>query len=355
MGIVRSANGTYTEYIEALGDETIYFDGIVSFTGSIDNVSVKEVQGFTSPDGTNNAYKLVEDTNNGQHQIFPTSSTGTNAVRTISFFVKMDGVSKIGIRNNDGKYITYDIVNNTTLDKTITNDFVSSDFNNGWKKLSITWYSTTVLTGARIFLLNDAYTSGNPLTYSYIGDGTSGIYLFGAQAEEGSYSTSLINTQGSAVTKLADECNNGANDQVINSTEGVLYAEISGDDEGFGRSISISDSSINNSVEILYSGSNSLGFRIRANNVVEYSQFFSLMDITQFVKVAISYKSGDIKCFVNGSERNASTETFSFTSPLLELAFDRGNNSSKFYGNVKDLKVYNTALTDQELQALTQV
>ena len=47
VGTIRSANGTYTEYIIALGDETIYFDGIVSFIGSIDNVSVKEVRATT--------------------------------------------------------------------------------------------------------------------------------------------------------------------------------------------------------------------------------------------------------------------------------------------------------------------
>ena len=47
VGTIRSANGTYTEYIVALGDETIYFDGIVSFTGSIDNVSVKLVRATT--------------------------------------------------------------------------------------------------------------------------------------------------------------------------------------------------------------------------------------------------------------------------------------------------------------------
>ena len=69
VGTIRSANGTYTEYIEALGDEQLIFDGILAFTGSIDNVSVKEVQGFTSPDGTTNAYKLVEGTNNGEHII----------------------------------------------------------------------------------------------------------------------------------------------------------------------------------------------------------------------------------------------------------------------------------------------
>ena len=43
VGLVRSADGTYTEYITALGDDEVYFDGISAFTGSIDNVSVREV------------------------------------------------------------------------------------------------------------------------------------------------------------------------------------------------------------------------------------------------------------------------------------------------------------------------
>jgi len=51
-GITRSANGTYTERILSVGT-IVQFDGRTSFTGSIDNVSVKEVAQF-SPDESNN-------------------------------------------------------------------------------------------------------------------------------------------------------------------------------------------------------------------------------------------------------------------------------------------------------------
>jgi hypothetical protein len=40
---------------------------------------------------------------------------------------------------------------------------------------------------------------------------------------------------------------------------------------------------------------------------------------------------------------------------LDTLSFDRGDGDAPFEGNVKDVRVYNTALTDQELAALTQV
>ena len=52
-GITRSANGTYTERILSVGT-IVQFDGRTSFTGSIDNVSVKEVGQFSLDETTNN-------------------------------------------------------------------------------------------------------------------------------------------------------------------------------------------------------------------------------------------------------------------------------------------------------------
>jgi hypothetical protein len=65
--------------------------------------------------------------------------------------------------------------------------------------------------------------------YSYSGDGTSGVYIFGAQLEEGSYPTSYIQSEaGGTVSRVADAVT-GAGDATLFSSvnsSGVLYAEI---------------------------------------------------------------------------------------------------------------------------------
>ena len=77
-------------------------------------------------------------------------------------------------------------------------------------------------------------------------------------------------------------------------------------------------------------------------------------DITEFNKIAISYKSNEGKVFVNGSQIGV-TDT-SVVTPIglskLDFRFSIGFN---FEGNVKNVKIYNTRLSNAELQALTQV
>ena len=185
----------------------------------------------------------------------------------------------------------------------------------------------------------------------------SDIEVYGVQIEAGSYATSYIPTQGSAVTRLADSCNNGGNEQVINSTEGVLYAEISAlADDGTGRNLGISDGTTSNRILILYSNnSNQLRFYL-AGSGGSITVNHTLTEVTEFIKVAIKYKTQDFSFYVNGVEVNTNSSNITF-SGLDDLSFNNpfGGGTSNFYGNVKDVRVYNTALTDQELAALTQV
>jgi hypothetical protein len=192
---------------------------------------------------------------------------------------------------------------------------------------------------------------------TYSGATARDIELFGAQREAGSYPTSYIPTQGATATRVAEVCNSAGNDQVINSTEGVLYAEISAlaNDLSF-RLITLSDGTTNNRISFGYrSTSNAIYCEIRNANVTQAFLLGTLEDIKNLSKVAIKYKENDFALWINGIE--AATDNSGITPlNLSRLNFDSGQqNGSFFYGNVKDVKLYNTALTDAELQALTTI
>ena len=74
------------------------------------------------------------------------------------------------------------------------------------------------------------------------------VSIWGAQMEAGSYATSYIPTQGgSAVTRLADSCNQTPPDGVIGQTEGVVYVEANVNDIDLGNNrISLSDGGTSN-------------------------------------------------------------------------------------------------------------
>ena len=97
------------------------------------------------------------------------------------------------------------------------------DFGNGWYRCSFT--KDVVQSGGYNFA---RVAMGTSLTsFYYTGDGQAVYICLGAQLRaKFLYATSYIPTSGSTVTRNQDLCTNGGSLASINSTEGVLYAEI---------------------------------------------------------------------------------------------------------------------------------
>ena len=152
------------------------------------------------------------------------------------------------------------LVNCTQVGSTIK---IASDIN-GYDRFSAT------------FNVTDGSLSGIIRMYfgPIVGIGNSSVAYWGHQLEEGSYATSYIPTSGSAVTRVADVCNNAGNDQVINSTEGVLYAEISAlADDSTDRRITISDDTTNNRICIGFdNASNKIKYFLISSNTVQANE-----------------------------------------------------------------------------------
>jgi len=309
-----------------------------------------------SPSGALDASKFIEGSGSSIKRIINLSQSivsGNNY--TFSIFAKKGERDFITLTNSTGAIdvtTTFDLTNGTVTSGSGSIESLT----NGWFRCSRSFTAAATVTSnyiAQAFINNG---SG----ISYTGDGTSGIYIYGAQIEQGSYATSYIPTQGSAVTVVKDACNNAGNDQVFNSAEGVLYAEIKGfisqDTTDPNRYITITNGTSNERVALLLGGNtNQLRAIIYSSTQsINLSFTTSLTDVKQYNKLALKYKSGDYAFFLNGTKINSSTITNAFSANTLnDLSFDVGGGTQQFIGNVKDLQVYNTALTDAELIALT--
>ena len=346
-GAFQSTIGTHTEYLTATSNTAIQIQASSSFIGSIDNVSVKEVQGFSSPSGDTNAFKLVEDSANSQHYLQRNFTSTNGSSYTYKIYVKMNGRRNISLRENGstGYYVSFDLLNGVILEQSNATGTIK-ELTNGWFEITHTSVAGNSFNVA-YYLLSDSYTSGNPQTSPYQGDGVSGFYIYGAQLEQGSYATSLINTQGSAVTRVQDVCNNGGNDQVINSTEGVLYAEMRGlGSDLTAKSVLINDLSSVNEVGFYYYG-NRIDAYVKVGGANEFFVIKSIADATITSKIALLYKENDFALWVNGVKEAVSTSGL-VPIGLKSLNFTQGLSTNQ-------VKLYNTALTDAELAALTTI
>jgi hypothetical protein len=297
-----------------------------------------------SPDGTQNASILSGDGVNG-NSIYDSISLSVQSY-TFSVFAKQKNVSVISLKGFSGGAAGTSKFNlsNGTIDTASGGQFSDEKIENygdGWYRCSVKVTATS--SGSKLFGFAGENSDSGEL-----------FSLYGAQIEEGSYATSYIPTQGSAVTRSAETCSGAGNSTVFNDSEGVLYAEISGFVNGSGgdRTISISDGSTQNALQLLlHNTANRINFRLRSGGSLDVNISDFTFEQNEINKIACKYKSGDYALWINGEEKATSTSS-SLPSGLSELAFDDGAFND-FYGNVKDIKVYNTALTDAELIALT--
>ena len=297
-----------------LREQSDTFVGDTKIRGTINNDATE-----MSPSGLLGVEYLTATAANG---LVLDASTATTGDGTFSVYLKRKtGVGDIRMSINGG-------VSNTTMAVDDT-----------WKRFSL---STTTGLGQ---LVISCLTSGDE------------VYIWGWQEEALSYPTSMIPTDGSTVTRNQDACTNGATGTgLINSTEGVLYAEIAAlANDGSFRIISINGGSSSNSVKFLYSAvDNSIRGIVRSSSSTIFDFNHILSDVTDFIKVALSYKLNNFKMYVNGIE--VATDTSGNTPiGLNQLAFTNDDGNLPFYGKTKAVAVWKEALSDQELTELTTI
>jgi hypothetical protein len=314
---------------------------------------------ITDPAGGQNSFKLVPDSGTGGNRSLGRNFTGLSGLHTQTVFAKKGEYNYIILRTRNAPQtgVMFDLENgtfNVNLTSAAFDSAKIEDYGNGWFRCSMTLDPSQMTVSGQIFTSFSVGITGSE-TNNFDGDGTSGIYIFGAQFEELSFPTSYIPTSESTVTRSQDKANNSGSSDLISSTEGVLYGEIAAlADDQTRRDISISDGSNENTIRFHYQNavSNTIRFQIRAANTITASSSFSVTDIKDFHKVAISYKLNDVKFFIDGVK--VGTDAFAaMPTGLNQLSFYQGAASQNFFGKVKCVAVFKEALTDAELTCLT--
>ena len=290
-----------------------------------------------SPDGTLNA-DLLTGVSGGFGVVRFSTWSATNNVA--SCFAKKASSSTFIIKNASGGVggVTFDLDNGI-----ITS--VSTGFEGEIENYGNGWYRCVAID-----------RDGRSGTFSLGVNGASqSIYMWGSQLEQ-TYKTSYIPTTNSSVTRVAETANGAGDANTFNDSEGVLFAEISAlANDGTNRRISISDGSTSDRIVLGYTASsNQLIVLVSSNSVSGVASIVNIDNSLQFNKIALKYKLNDFALWINGIE--VLTDN-SLNSPigLNDLSFEGSEDLYDFYGNIKQIQYFNTALTDAELQALTQV
>ena len=253
---------------------------------------------------------------------------------------------------NSSRYQSYDLVNGVLINGSGGIESSIENVGNGWYRCTYT--DVSILSASGRIVIGVSNNSGR-LGGSGLISGDN-IYLWGAQLEVGSFSTSYIPTTTTQVTRLQDAATGAGSSDLINSTEGVLYAETSALTYPTTPNnwMTITDGTAANSVGILFEGNSVVG-RIEVGGVTQ--AFISVnIDYSNFIKVAFKYKENNFSFWVNGVKIGADASGVTFPlNTLNSLQFTYGAGSNKWTGKTKCLAVFKEALTDAELTCLTTI
>lgn len=173
-----------------------------------------------APDGTSTADKLVEDTANSLHNVQGGPTVISGVAYTGSVYLKAAERTSVTVRTGGGGLPDSGAIINLSSG-VISSQFGSptsvsiSSAGNGWYQVSIVNTSASSASG-RIYVALNASTPASPNGQTYTGDGTSGIYIWGAQLEVGSTAT--------AYQKITD----GIQDYYTAQAQPVLFQDSAG-------------------------------------------------------------------------------------------------------------------------------
>lgn len=287
-----------------------------------------------APDGTLTADLATSTANGGGVYRFSSWST---TQKTASIFVKKNTSSTAEIFNasSGGNRIVFNLDSGTITTQGGTMTGTIEDFGNGWFRLS----ATHTATGNQTFGLKPATNQS--------------LYVWGAQLETGSYSSSYIKTTTGQVTRQKDQCLNGGDSDLFDITEGTFFVDVTPYiNTSSNHYISLNDGGSSDRFVFIFQ-SNAIQVRLfGASANVNIISHYQNITFNERNKLAVTFKENEFKFYVNGSLVHTDT-IGNMPTGLNQLDFSEHNGNRNFEGKVHDTRVYDRVLTQTEAETLT--
>jgi hypothetical protein len=292
-----------------------------------------------SPDGTQNADKILESASNVQQWAY--QSPSMTGAQTATIYAKKGERNYIAMATAglDPSYFNLDtgVVVSTASGATASITSVG----NGWYRCSV---SSASIVGGTFYIVWISYDGVNR---SYAGDPSKGVYVWGAQNEASSYPTSYIPTTSSSATRVADAIGNQTTSiaqAFTDNTKGTIFFDLK---------------------NIKFAGGAEARFRF--GNTADALQFAFFMDSVGLgvygyqgggyavnvstatnQKIAIRFDGTSLTGFSQGVKRNTVTAG---TNYVIEQMV--GNDTGNLCLEINEFVLFNSVLTDAECIALT--
>lgn len=312
-----------------------------------------------APDGTMSAQKIVPNTEESSHYISTTIQVIGGSKYTHSIFLKAGELTRCRVFTERMAGVAFpfsdiDLVTGQILTSTPGLVTKVTGAGNGWLRLSVSGEVNSAATSTVLQVRAQTPQGGD----SFAGDGTSGIYIWGAQLEAGAFPTSYTPTTTAQVTRAADLCSVNNLSPWYRADEGTLLVDFVNRSTVTPPAVSedfacIADSSADSRISIARPAGASL---LRGS---VFSSVAAQADITLGTVVpdqrrvaAIAFKKDYFAASANGGV--VGKDTSGVVPSVTKLGVgSRGINFACANGHIRRIRYIPRRISDTELQAIT--
>ena len=317
----------------------------------------------TAPDGNVQSWKLVEGTTSGSQSLLQTNVSTSTGVSAYSVYVKAAGRFKVSLRETTttGATVLFDVSSGTVVSAAGSGPPTGqiTPAGNGWYRCTMfLTQASTANRNFRLFVVDDATTTATASFADRTGDGTSGIYLLGAQLEAGATASSYIPTTTAAATRNADlvSITGTAFSGWYSQSEGTLFSAFSiptSSTTGGARVYSISNSGATTQAWLRLQGGTNRVYEVTDSSTQQAVLSAGAFSAGVLYRGAVALKTNDFGFSENGSTPTVDNSGTLGTVDRMGIGMD-ASGTAPLNGHIRRLVYWGQRLPNNVLQAITQ-